>query len=230
MSEERWLARPGPSRMLELVRPQLTERQLRLFGIACCRHVWTLIQDPRSRQCIITAEAFVDGRIDRSGLELFWRTSPYTQMIPQMPDAGVWAVALPDGGSFATALRVATSTAQLRASAATQFAPPTAKFETFRLTEAAEQRYQCELLAELFGNPFRPLSADRSWRTQTVCQLADTIYRQQQFEWMPQLGDALMDAGCPILEMIDHCMNRHLTHVRGCWVLDTLREVQARAA
>jgi hypothetical protein len=40
---------------------------------------------------------------------------------------------------------------------------------------------------------------------------------------MPVLGDALEDAGCQDAAILDHCRQAS-DHVRGCWLLDLLRE------
>jgi hypothetical protein len=37
---------------------------------------------------------------------------------------------------------------------------------------------------------------------------------------MPILADALQDAGCEDDAILAHCRDPHLTHVRGCWVVD----------
>ena len=34
------------------------------------------------------------------------------------------------------------------------------------------------------------------------------------------LADALQDAGCDSDDILDHCRDTSLTHVRGCWVVD----------
>jgi hypothetical protein len=38
---------------------------------------------------------------------------------------------------------------------------------------------------------------------------------------MPILADALQDAGCDNVNVLDHCREER-EHVRGCWVIDML--------
>jgi len=38
---------------------------------------------------------------------------------------------------------------------------------------------------------------------------------------MPVLGDALEDAGCGDVQLLEHCRTGG-EHVRGCWVLDAI--------
>ncbi|MBN9118244.1 MAG: hypothetical protein J0I06_03635 [Planctomycetes bacterium] len=74
----------------------------------------------------------------------------------------------------------------------------------------------------MFGNPFRPAPADPEWLTPIVVSLADGIYDERAFDRMPILADALQDAGCTNDDILSHCRDTSLTHVRGCWVIDLL--------
>jgi hypothetical protein len=80
----------------------------------------------------------------------------------------------------------------------------------------------CDLIREIYGNPFWPVFFDSAWRTSNVVDLAQTIYDEQAFDRLPILLDALMDAGCNQEEILNHCRQPE-DHVRGCWVLDLER-------
>ena len=43
------------------------------------------------------------------------------------------------------------------------------------------------------------------WLTPTVQAIAETVYRERQWELMPILGDALEDAGCTDPAVLNHC-------------------------
>jgi hypothetical protein len=83
----------------------------------------------------------------------------------------------------------------------------------------APKRIRAALLRDIFGNPFRPVAVDPSWRTSTVVTLAEGIYADRAFDRLPILADALMDAGCDNADILAHCRGDG-PHVRGCWVVD----------
>jgi hypothetical protein len=82
-----------------------------------------------------------------------------------------------------------------------------------------EGRYQAELIRDIFGHPFRPVSADRRWLSSHVLDLARTMYDSRDFAAMPILADALQEAGCEDADVLAHCRGGG-PHVRGCWVVD----------
>ena len=78
---------------------------------------------------------------------------------------------------------------------------------------------QCNLIPDIFGNPFRSVIFPPSWRTSTAVALAAQMYESRDFSAMPILADALQDAGCDNADILDHCRHEG-PHVRGCWVVD----------
>ncbi|MFO0806182.1 MAG: hypothetical protein U0791_24025 [Gemmataceae bacterium] len=75
------------------------------------------------------------------------------------------------------------------------------------------------MLRDIFGNPFRPVAFDPSWRTSTAVAIAKGMYESRDFAPMPLLADALQDAGCEHADILDHCRGPG-PHVKGCWVVD----------
>jgi hypothetical protein len=59
----------------------------------------------------------------------------------------------------------------------------------------------------------QPLDCDR------LLTLAQTIYNDRAFDKMPELADALQEAGCDHQDMLSHCRGPG-PHVKGCWVVD----------
>ncbi|HUR55352.1 MAG TPA: hypothetical protein VMZ71_14560 [Gemmataceae bacterium] len=78
-----------------------------------------------------------------------------------------------------------------------------------------------DLLRDVFGNPFRPVTFLPDWRTSTVLALAQRMYESRDFSAMPILADALMDAGCTDGAILTHCRGQG-PHARGCWCVDAI--------
>src|SRR5262245_29841816 len=61
MTEEKeWLACERSGQMLGYIREKISARKLRLFGVACCRHVWHRLKDVRSRRAVELSEDLAD--------------------------------------------------------------------------------------------------------------------------------------------------------------------------
>src|SRR5262245_41688503 len=67
MKESEWLRSSKLEAMLEFVRDNADDRKLRLFGVACCRRVWNLL-DADCRDAVDIAEKYADGLERKSTL------------------------------------------------------------------------------------------------------------------------------------------------------------------
>ena len=89
-----------------------------------------------------------------------------------------------------------------------------------RAAVAAETAAQASLLRDIFGNPFRPADAE-PWPRPDVSYLAEIIYDRRAFDRLPELVEALEDAGCTDAGLLGHLRGPG-PHVRGCWALDLI--------
>jgi hypothetical protein len=94
--------------------------------------------------------------------------------------------------------------------------------------DANEFLAHCDLLRDLFGNPFRPSTSDPAWRTPDAVELAQAAYDERHLPagtldaaLLAVLADALEEAGCSDGAMLSHLRGPG-THVRGCWVVDLI--------
>jgi hypothetical protein len=88
---------------------------------------------------------------------------------------------------------------------------------------------KAQALRDVFGNPFRPVSIESSWRTSSVLALATAIASDHDYARLPVLADALEDAGCTDHRILDHC-RREKGHVRSCWVVELVTGKSRRRA
>lgn len=238
MTETEWLSPTDPEAMLEYLRgplmrhrsdpmaareedrfreeyreshPSLTNCKLRLFACACCRQVWHLLTDERSRRAVEVAERYADGEITAIESNKAADNTEHAGMMP-IERMALWAA---HTGS-STGVQIAIQEFMVNAR---NGGPP--------------QIIQAALLRDIFGNPFRPvmlpLMCPRrcsagfllygdcaacgrygecpwlTWNDRTVPRLAQQIYDSREFDRMSILADALEEAGCTDQEILMHC-------------------------
>src|SRR5262249_10623748 len=69
MNEQEWLVCDKPNPMLSFLRGKMSDRKLRLFACACCRRIWNLLSDDRSKRAVEIAELLVDGLVTMKELD-----------------------------------------------------------------------------------------------------------------------------------------------------------------
>jgi hypothetical protein len=215
MTEAEWLVCTDPRPMLGELPGRVSSRKLRLLVCACCRRVWDLLTDPRSRQAVELAERYADGLVGQAALVDGQRAAhaAYQRARKQrgpgsFPHFGAAHLALQ-----ATALKV-------------RFDPRDNEFlrGAEERKDKTERKARGDLIRDLLGNPFRPAARDPawlSWRDGTIPKLAQAVYDDRAFDRLPVLADALEDAGCDNPDILNHCRSDG-PHIRGCWVVDLL--------
>jgi hypothetical protein len=227
MTEQEWLTCKDPQPMLEFLVGKASDRKLRLFAVACCRRIWHLLVDPRSRLAVETAERFADGSATEVQLETasdaactVWdsdmeRASPGGDELEQADDSLRYLASM---AAYNVALPVRWW------GAAPAFVAPHEVAREVTTNAEAEGAAQCALLRDIFGKAFHEVRLKRNWlesNDATIPKLAQLIYDERRFEDLPMMADALLDAGCTSAAILNHCRSDE-PHVRGCWVLDLL--------
>jgi hypothetical protein len=186
-----------------------------LFLSACCRRVWHRLTDERGREAVEVAERYADGQATADefrGVEV---------RAVQALTGREWEYT-----SEVNALRAAYGTVyQVRRYA---FEAAIFAVDDAAGTDEGESTAQCDLLRDIFGNPFLPVFLDPAWQTPTVLALATAAYENRLLPAgtleparLAVLADALEDAGCGDTEILAHCRSGG-EHVRGCWAVDLL--------
>jgi hypothetical protein len=228
MSEEEWWdCHPADlGQMLTFLRGRkASARKVWLFACACCRGVWPLLTDPRSRAAVEAAERYADGLVAPEALEAAHRGALGAAA------EGREVRALSVLAERVTVSESAGNPWAAASSAHSALLDPSWRVERLRFTRKltdGQRRGIFDVSARLrdhFGPlPFRPVSLDRAVLERddrTVPKLAQVIYDGLEFDRLPILGDALEDAGCDNEEVLRHCRGPE-THSRGCWCVDLI--------
>lgn len=203
----------------KVTRTNAGRRKLRLFAIAGCYLVRDkLPEEPELWANVELAERFVEGQAGKEELKTGWERTRKKYF--------AWG----DGS-------LAPDTPQVRENIAVAMAMDVTQPEVFspafdqtayqvRLAGYREGKKDgnailCDLIREVFGNPWSRVTLEKSWRTSAVKSLAKSIYEERNFIEMSILADALEDAGCDNAEILEHCRDSD-RHVRGCWVIDLI--------
>jgi hypothetical protein len=225
MTEKQWLASVDPETMLALFPAWQWRGKLLLFGVACCRSIWHLLSDKRSRKAVEVAELIADGkssekrrqRAESAALDAQrdavaarrasgYRIPEYLTYASKAAYFVISGMELRDGFVAADAILAACSLIAGNRAAHVG-------------SRASRRKKYSDFLRDIFGNPFRPSAIDSRWLTTTTRNLAASIYDDGAFDRLPVLADALEEAGCTDADILAHCRGPG-PHVRGCWVVD----------
>jgi hypothetical protein len=218
LTEKGWLSRAKPSGMLQFLDKRASDRKLRLLCCAVCRRVMHLFPDERV-QCLIAAtEQYADGKLSRDELDRLYKIA--NGLAREHPVSKRTAVLYPVPLALGLTYRNLDASFLLLHALDCQVADSTTPG-----ARKTETRIQIQLLHDVFGNPFRPVTLDPDWLTWNsglIPGMAGTIYEERTWERLPILADALEDAGCAETDILDHLRAPDVLHIRGCWVLDLL--------
>jgi hypothetical protein len=209
--------------MLPALRNATSSRKARLFAVACCRNSWNSFTDEElfkpGKECdraILLGEHLADGLTDEEDRAAIEKTmlDAYERSDDEFVESlfSLLATLVSEDYSLDDAFSCAFKIAE--------FASCSGDL-SFHGLEAEILAEHADLLRDIFGNPFHPVTLDPRWLTASVLDLARIIYDERAFERMPILADALMDAGCDNDDILNHCRGDS-PHVRGCWVVDLL--------
>lgn len=203
MTETEWLACVVPERMMKRFYPRPSSRKYRLFACACCRHCWkvsSVTPSPLAVRAVEVAELVVEGQATEA--ELWDCHNCLLNVISGRRKDDH------DNAAFSmTGVRMVMDAKNVSRMCR-------------RVVPTPDQApTQVGFNRDIFGNPFRPVVFDPSWKTDTALSLAKQMYDSRDFDIMPILADALQDAGCEQEDILSHCRSAG-PHVRGCWVVD----------
>jgi hypothetical protein len=233
VTEADYLTCSDPTKLLDYLRAdeKLSERKARLFAVACCRRIWHVLTDERSRQAVEVAERLADGHGDATEVDVHYDAAFSVFSTAKAADSYYGASDHTDQFAFAAAawsLHPAPDQAFPRDVAG--FAAEVRR--THPDPGISEKAAQCNLLRDLFADPrASPARLDPAWlawNDGTVVRLAEGVYDERDptsgylnAARLGVLADALEDAGATETELLAHLRGPG-PHVRGCWAVDAL--------
>ena len=155
MTEAEWLnCTDNPRRMLGQLTPPVSGRKLRLLLCGYCRHFAHLLSDPRILRAVEVSERFVDNRrATRTELAVVNAAlAACNDLENRRPFESILALC---------AVLATMESVTGRDVGGLAAIPPRSREVSFD----AWRRTQFDLVRELFGNSFRPVSAEPSWLT-----------------------------------------------------------------
>jgi hypothetical protein len=227
MTEAEWLACTEPKLMLTQLHGDRVDggRQRRLLACASCRLIWHLLREEKHRKAVEVSERYADGMADLAELSTASLAAhpAGSSIVSRLVSVVAYATCFVDfvlPETVEAAVRIASLNLANERTGVRKAAKRTARSEV--------QARQCELMRDIFGNPFRPAALDPAWRTPVVVALATATYEERilpagtlDLQRLAVLADALEDAGCTDTVILAHLREPN-PHVRGCWAIDLL--------
>lgn len=218
MTEDQWLSCQNSLPMLAAARDTASPRQLQLFAVACCRLVWDLLPDERSRRAVEAAERYADGEAGEADL----------RVAKAAADAAHQEDYRAQGKLRVCVSRAAVYVVDPRACQAARWA----SWMNAAAGGGGRLVTQAALVRDLLGNPFRPLPplapSVLAHNGGIVRRLAEAAYLKRELprghllpERLAVLADALEEAGVCDAVLLGHLRDPG-PHVRGCWAVDLL--------
>jgi hypothetical protein len=210
VTEEERFACDDPLSMLVFLGDRACGRRARLFAVACCRAVFPRLLDGRSRGAVEAAERRADGLATARELR---RAARRAAEVVGQPAAAAWSAASEEVSAYLCSV-VADGVVE-------------ALGERGVRGRAGARSLEARLFRDIFGNPFRPLLLEPSWRTPAVLSLGKAAYEERILPLghldpmrLAVLADALEELGAAG-EAVGHLRSAG-PHVRGGFVVDAV--------
>jgi hypothetical protein len=185
---------------------QLGPRKVRLLLAACCRHSFEPRQDlePEVVLALQTLERFATTGKSKAALRQAQRALEQWRLdrVPQLKALHMALSSTAPEAALAIACSAMHHAHHISEGEALQ------RFRAFQRDLVSPLKDQAQFAT--------------TWRTPAVVELARTMHEGRDFRRMPQLAEALHDAGCRDTTVLGHCRDNALSHIRGCWLINAI--------
>jgi hypothetical protein len=212
LSPAAWWTGNDVGAMIRSLDGKTRARKWRLFSCACCRRLGPRLTDWRLDDAFDAAERLVAGTLNEPAHARRLAGRTREEINPDVWRA-VWHAGAADA---AEALELTRTVIELVGGLNDDH------------VRAAEEKAQADLLREVIGNPFRPVTLAPAIVNTAITSLAQAAYEEGVLpsgeldrDRLAILADALEEAGCTDQAILDHLRSPG-HHVRGCWVADLI--------
>jgi hypothetical protein len=230
LTEAEWLASVRYHSMIGCLPVGSSRRKLRLFACSSVRLLGDLVNDNRARKSLEAAEMFADALANLDELaaanQVAMEAGAAAWVALPSRDPSDWTIEHQQALACFAAADVAAAEPPAQVSISTAAGISEAYWNAHGSAQIAacdpyfEER-QAAALRDLFGNPFRSVTADVSSLPSDARSLAEQMYRARDFQEMAHLEVILQKSGCADSAIADHC-RADTEHFRGCWLIDLL--------
>lgn len=226
VTEQDWMDCADPRELLAFLGDRVSGRKVSLFACACCRILWGASPDPGTQTALSVAEHISEVRGLRRPRMTFQIAARRLVLDCGASEPPEQLEVRGDDGNF-----VRVDPAVLRSGLAAVLEVLGCRDPILRSAGWFVSHFhrlgldlplQAEVFRDIVRGPFRPLLFRAAWREYgggLLAQLADSVYVERAPETVSVLADALDDAGCADLEILDHLRGPG-PHWRGCWAID----------
>ncbi|HTU92042.1 MAG TPA: hypothetical protein VMF69_18305 [Gemmataceae bacterium] len=217
MTESEWQTCTDPQKMLEFLRGKASDRKLRLFTCAYCRHI---LQGDKAVQ---VAERIADGLATNA--ERKHARKEAVKAATRSRLAGRGGINDLKAVAASAIARILCPPGRIYRECGTLPGVVVAAVRVVNPQASDDlQQAQAMFLRDIIGSPFCPVAISPAWLTWndgTVQKIAQAIYNDRAYDRLPILADALEEAGCTNADILNHCRQPG-EHMRGCWVVDLI--------
>jgi hypothetical protein len=227
MTEQEWLDCADPMMMVDFLGGKMSNRKMQLLACACCRRIWHLLIDERSRGAVEALERVADGLAAPSSLN---STRALAEAAVEFTS---WAAHASSQAHLATvavrwALTAGGTTSALGNAVNAAACDKDPRYgREYSATKKAEGKWQAVLLRDII-RPFGSLTFDSVLLTPILRAMAQTAYEERQLPAgsldrasIAAVADTLEETGCTEQAILEHLRGPG-PHVRGCWAVDLL--------
>jgi hypothetical protein len=163
VTEEEWLRSDWPPDMLQQLDGKIPDEEFMRFSVACCRRIWPLLPDRRSRAVVEATEKYLAGEMtanETGQVYLVWEQAYHREEVTDLAGGSTnEAIESVFGVGSGHASQVAMSCFESIAYVAAEHARGRGVQQAeitlhWKVAELTERLMQCQLLRELFG--YRP--------------------------------------------------------------------------